>query len=424
MNNKISFINDLLSSSRITVDDKTRILNLTKNELNSFDADNLALKERVENIEKRISEIVHGQKGEATIIIDKDHPIPEINLPKTYYDPKYLYDFLLDYNQNPFLRTTCHLIDTEELMSLNNNLNLEQYSFNTHKEKVIESFINLVSKYKSKKEFILINYKTLALIRGFLTGKDIQGNIISKGWSENILINWDSQELLIWSKENEGFPPNPDQDIINNSGNIGFSNFEEFIPNLKLLEEEGIVINNIQTFSQLVSYFKYLFHIRADNSLKKILQNNISENFINQIDFDFSGIEENLEFFTDVSKLIQAFNGFIKLILKIKEEHKLPKPQVEVKFYSNNGYYFSIYHKNTTFKKDKEIISQRVGQSFANLIDNQINGIADFFIKANLNGKESYKIEYWSYKIKTDRKPCLVKIEEFKGVEYILKLKA
>jgi hypothetical protein len=97
----------------------------------------------------------------------------------------------------------------------------------------------------------------------------------------------------------------------------------------------------IRYFSELVLYFKHLFHIRSDNSLKKILENtNNSENWNQIIDISFSESQfpENIEFFTNIEKLIQAYKVLINLIIDVANKNNLERPLVELKLIEKKFY--------------------------------------------------------------------------------------
>ena len=66
--------------------------------------------------------------------------------------------------------------------------------------------------------------------------------------------------------------------------------------NYFLLEE-----HNISTFGKLTQYFKYLFHIRSENSISKICKNiNKINKWDEIIGFNYEAVNESIELFTNV----------------------------------------------------------------------------------------------------------------------------
>ena len=88
----------------------------------------------------------------------------------SYYYPSSLYKYLFDYNQDPVLRSTCHEIDSNELAIINDYCGTETYQFEKHLEAILEAF-----EKHEKKNFAPTRVK--ALIRGYLTGKDFNGEL-------------------------------------------------------------------------------------------------------------------------------------------------------------------------------------------------------------------------------------------------------
>jgi hypothetical protein len=107
-------------------------------------------------------------------------------------------------------------------------------------------------------------------------------------------------------------------------------------------------VSSVRTFSDLVIYFKRLFHIRKDNSLKNlILTENETRGWNSRIKFEIedSDFPNNIEFFTDVDRLIQAYNIIIELTI---EHKKMPDEKDHVKLSlseKDNRIEFSILHK-------------------------------------------------------------------------------
>jgi hypothetical protein len=324
-----------------------------------------------------------------------------LKLPK-YVNPYYLYFFLFNYNQNPVLRSTCHDIDADELKKINDYCQSDSYDFHKHLQKIKESYKWHEKKYTAPP-------KIKALIRGYLTGIDYKNEPLKQGWSsDKILINWSSQELFLWTKENPNIPPNFNQSLVGNDE-------IEALPIDQIVS--SITKEPIQNFSQLVLHFKNLFHLkRGDQSLREILiRINSDKNWNNQVDFTVSeDFSPNLEHFTDVDKLIQAYNKLIRLI--IEEHQKEEKPVVKLTYKEENQcIYLAIHHLNSRYNKTIQNTIDRIGQTYSSLIENQINGLCNFHLRADFGMKNFAEINLWDGK-----KRHAKAITQFIGVEHIL----
>lgn len=414
--NKYNFIKELLEDKRIKQNQRERILELASREI-SLEG---TLEERVQKIEeilfnKQTESIVSLDEGELTLhniedLIDEETESLEtvinlttkgINLPK-YLNPSHLYNFLFQYNQNQILRTTCHDIDSNELESILEFCETEKYDFNKHLKAIDDAYANHEKTHKAP-------HQIKELIRVYLTGKDFYGNI-SKGWSNNIKINWSSEELLKWANENLEIPPN---------SSINFFR----IKNCRSFKIEPQIVTSIterpiQNFTQLVLHFKNLFHIKSGHqSLREIIfRVNSEKNWSEKLDFEFDENKfiTNLEHFTDVEKLIQAYNKIMGLII---EQHKLSeKPQIKLKYYQeNNKVVFSIHHLNGVYNKTIENTVERLGQTYTSLIKKQINGLCNLYLQANFGNLQFARINLWNGKnIESQPMPS------FQGVEHIM----
>ncbi|MCG9971153.1 hypothetical protein [Christiangramia crocea] len=324
----------------------------------------------------------------------------------SYYSPVSLYKYLYDYNQDPILRSTCHEIDSNELVTINDYCGTETYQFPKHLEAILKAF-----ERHEKNHFAPSRVK--ALIRGYLTGKDYYKVDLGDGWSgDNIKFSWSSKELKKWCKMNENFPPCPDPGLIESHEIIGFE-FSEAIKSKNFNKY-------LKTFNDLVIHFKHLFHIRQDNSLKQILllQNKI-KNWNEKIDFEIENQEfpTNIELFTDVDKLIQAYNIIIDLILKRQIEEM---PRVKLSFYqTSGGVELSIHHLNTSYHKSLiDTIERPLGKTYKALIDNQLNGMCNFYVRADFDQKQFAKVNIWNGKPRTAEP-----LDFFEGVEHIFEFR-
>jgi hypothetical protein len=135
-----------------------------------------------------------------------------------------------------------------------------------------------------------------------------------------------------------------------------------------------------------------------------------------RIEISTINLRNNVEFFTDVDKLLQAYKKIITIILDVSETHNLGKPKVDLSLSeAKDVTYFSIHHKNSTYKKTIKNTIERIGQKHAELIKNQINGICDLYIQADFENNEFARINLWNGE---ERKKEI--INQCIGVEYQL----
>jgi hypothetical protein len=386
MKNKGDFIIDLLTSKNLSTNDRERILKLSAKEYGKNSEELMNLKERIHNVE------VKKQSESKSSFNHND-----------YINPTLLKEFLIAFNQNPILKTTCHKIDESELERLVKILEIESYDFNKHLKKIHEEYNNLTKKYQDSK------IKIKELIRVYLTGEG-QGF-----WSsDKININWGNHLLIQWAKSNPGIPPNPDEDVILKLENIGY-------------EFDTVEVNwgndRIQTFSHLVIHFKHMFHIRSDNQLRNLIyKRNIQKKWNDKVLFDIDNEDfwSNIELFSDVDKIIQAYVKIIEMILEVTKKNNLSKPRVKLRFKEEgDSIIFSIHHQNSKFKRTIQNIKEgRFGTKLTDLIQNQINGLCDFYIRADFDNNQFAHVNLWNGKA-IEPKP----LKSHVGVEFILKFK-
>ena len=308
-----------------------------------------------------------------------------------YISPKKLQSFLEQYNQNPILKYTCHSIDDKEVIEeLCQRCNVKTYNYEAHVQLIIQEFDVLLKSFKNEP----ISNNMIALISAYLKGK--------KEWSsDNIPINWSCKEIKEWAKDNPGKIPNPGPNIANEQKNRGFR-LNHFTS--KLTNE------SISRFDDLCKLFKSLFHIRRDNSLKKLITNKIDDININ---FSETNFRENIELFTDVDKLIQA----ITRIVRICKDCDSNNPNIEISCYTEeDNICIAIHHKNSKYGKPMKETVRRIGEKHSLLIKNQLNGLADLYIEADFDNNEFARVNLWNGK---PRKEEIM--TEVEGVKYILK---
>jgi hypothetical protein len=405
--NILQFVSDILSNDKLTPVDKQKIIELAKRDVQAFSLNAETLNDKVVKVEEKIEMIEEkiGIKKESPDIITPEKKL--IHIPS-----KNLYKFLYDFNQDEILKTTCHEIDSNELININRFCETDIYSFEIHRKKIQDQYLNFF--FNNKKYFV--DHKIKNLIRTYLLGETFSGN--KEGWTdEKIKINWNSNDLTEWCSLNPNKLPHPDLGLARNQNNNYGLEFQTAITT-NLIKENY----RIRYFSELVLYFKHLFHIRSDNSLKKILENtNNSENWNQIIDISFSESQfpENIEFFTNIEKLIQAYKVLINLIIDVANKNNLERPLVELKLIEKDfSVELSIHHVNTIFKKTIQNAIERRGSTFTTLIENQLNGMCEFFIKADFGNKHFRKLNIWN-----EEKLAAIECGDVKGVEYILEFK-
>jgi|GEM_PF-1153833 len=380
----------LASKEKVDMVTKNKLFALVNNHMQSIKSKEIEL----------LSEIKQEISNLKTI---EDPPEPE-SLPK-YLPPENLTKFLLEYNQDSILKYTCHEIDSYDIIdSINNLCGTDIYTLSQHQ-------ILIENRIKELYKRHYINHKIKNLILVYLTGKSFKG-LHNKWSSDNIVINWKYNELIKWSEMNPGFVPNPGTNLKNKSKNTGY----KFTSSI----ESKLTGELINSFSRLTIHFKHLFHIRSDNSLLKLISiANENEKHIEQVDFEINTkyFWETIELFTDVDKLIQAYNAIIRMIIKSHNVQNIAeKPKVKLTFMQENSeIIFRITHCNSIFQKTVENITDRIGDDHTNLIQNLINGLCDLYLKADFGNGQFAEINLWNGSL---RAPKLLTL--FKGVEHIL----
>jgi hypothetical protein len=357
--------------------------------------------EAMANEEAMNQGVLEDYKNDATLLTE-DHIHDDKNknvgnsydIQSNYMSPRDLKNFLIEYNQNEILKYTCHLIDGDALIKINSLTKTVDYDFQKHLKIINKEFFKLISKYKEK-----INKNIHGLIGEYLN------NYTKKGWSSNqIKITWSSPELLTWSRDNPGKCPNPDPTLFSTP-----FNFQPFkISNGQI---------RLQRFDDLVLHFKFLFHIRRDNSLKASIDSINNYHFSNITIIDSTSIRENIEFFTDIDKVKQSYKRIIEMCYEFhKSLNRSEKPNFKLSLVEDNDtIIFSIHHINSVFGKTPTSTIRRPGEKTTKLIDNQINGVCDLILKADFGNNDYAEINLWNGKEKK-----IKKIDTFEGVQFDL----
>ncbi|MFT4663003.1 MAG: hypothetical protein ACI8XB_003296, partial [Patiriisocius sp.] len=174
--NKFEFISHLLENQKMNSVQKERFLKLASKEIGLVKPSNEDLWEEIEKIKQQLK--TPDKNSEITTVINPN-PV-EFKLPdgqthfdieqgnlleknqkstdaltslkvlkeapieidkKEYLNPKYLYEFLLEYNQDSILKYTCHTIDSQEsLQNILNESKTQEYDYLKHLEIIQRNF--------------------------------------------------------------------------------------------------------------------------------------------------------------------------------------------------------------------------------------------------------------------------------------------
>ena len=364
------------------------------------------------NEKQLVNENAENQKKEKLSDADGKHR-PGVKHDIRYISPKNIQSFLREFNQDDVLKYTCHLIDTDEVVeNICKECSTEQYEFAKHLELIYSHFENLKTKFKNAN--IELSSKMVALMSTYLTGKSGKKNS-QKTWSSNkIDINWNCEQIHQWTAEHPHMIPAPGKNIAKKQRDAGFVLPKAF--------KSNIAGTRIKSFSELVIFFKSLFHLRQDNSLRSILsiinkqwdQRNV------QISFSEGSFNDSIELFTDVDKLIQAYQKIINICIDCCLEHDSPV-QIELSFLddpASKQVILNIHHLNSKYKKTSKNVLERIGESQSELIENQINGLCDLYIEARFGDDICGIINLWNED--KELKFCASDMN-IEGVKYILK---
>jgi hypothetical protein len=336
---------------------------------------------------------------------------PNDNLPP-YSDPSILSKFLFDFNQNSILRSACHDIDLDELEKIKEYCGTgNDYNYETHQRKVIFEF-ELLNKAMGKKP----SYKIVALIRGYLTGKWKKDPKFKKsGWSsDTIEYHWLHESVLNWVKDNKDWPPHLSEGITLDQDVVG--------PEIKRFTSKTTG-GTITYFRDLVLHFKNLFHFRYDNSIYDIIAyaNQSEKRWDDEVVFEMDKdlFPRNVELFTDVDKVKQAYKKIVSIIIEAqRKKDNAEKPIVILSLKEDSSSVtLSILHKESVYQKSiQSVLTRSFGASYTNLIKNQINGLCELYLNADF-GRDGYaRINIWNGESIKE-----VQIPAIGGVEHELK---
>ena len=332
-----------------------------------------------------------------------------------YTSPQNLQLFLREFNQDDVLKYTCHLIDTDEAIdNLCNECSIDKYDFTKHSELIRDRFDLLVRKFR--KDGIFLDSKMYALISTYLTGSTGKNDKREKkDWSSNSIdINWNCSQIHKWAAEHPHVIPIPGKNIAKKQKSNGYTLPSAF--------KSNITGTRIKSFSDLVIFFKSQFHIRKDNSLRTILEK-VSTKW-KPVDVQISFVEnrffDSVELFTDVDKLIQAYQKIVEICIENRSDENEPV-QIQLCFYDDadsKSTFFCIHHLNTVYKKTSKNSTERIGTAHSNLISKQINGLCDLFIEAKFGDGLSGKLNLWD---QDEELKFQTLQDDIIGVKYILR---
>lgn len=364
--NKYTFAQELLSSYKLTSEQKERVLALIARERNE---DIVQLEERIATLEKSITtSIEEGASTEVTMIENtpkqeestiggedkenKENKETSIHYKKIDKLPK----FLSELNRGTFTKYLTHQIDGTDYKLLKEKLG-GSYTHQKHLEQIKKDFDEL-----SKKDFSFdLDPQFYSKIRNYIYGEG--------GWSEkSIRMNWSHPELLEWLQVHPNDPAAPGTDL------------QKELFDFKIDGET-------KTFSDLVTIFKNQIHIRAQNSIKNLIER---LNRSRKYDIEYDENCKGLDFYTDVEKLKQIFEIFFVWIKEKEKEKNKISIKIEV---IDINIYIRFIHYDTIFRPAKNTL--RYGKSCMNLME-LANGICDISIITQFQkGKEYEEWPIW-----------------------------
>jgi len=386
--NKYTFAQELLRSYKLTPEQKERVLALITRERNE---DIARLEERIKALEtgtsiaETPSPIIEKETFPSDKITETEQGLKKHKSYREdmFYKPiDQLPKFLTTLNRGTFTKYLTHKIDTSDYEFLKEALG-GSYTHQAHLKQIKKDFEKLTNEdFRNA-----LNPNIYAKIKSYIYGG-------GEGWSEeHIQMNWSHPELLAWVQAYPNHPIAPDEDLHME----GFS-----------FEQEGQIV----PFSDLITTFKDQIHIRTQNSIKKLFQKlNRSYNFA----ITYTKIDEGIDFYTDVEKLLQMFRICFNWIRDSKEEKK----QVFISASANKtDVYIVIVHLNT-YEQSRDTL--RYGKSSINLMK-LANGLCDIQIMTYFTGDT---FEYWSIWEKGMRlkgnKVCNTQGEELKPSDSLKK---
>lgn len=381
---KIDFINELLSSDKINIEEKKRVIHLTKEELKNFDTDNLDIKNRISNLENRFVKL-----DDKKIVEEKKQKGSDLKYPLINKAPS-------------LVKLMNHFSD---------NMKALKYTTHSWEHGKFENYDDFMRKIKVewnqiKDELKSLNPRLHAKISNFLFNEKLGTKQKENGyyyvWGEKRLkFGWASHALKKFMESNNSDP------------------FACAIPEeIKKLDKEY----NLLYFDNYKTEFKNEIEIREDNSGLEMLINNL---WTSEIGYDFNVYQKDIEgksFFTDVTFI----KSTIQLIFKsFKSESRHMFSEIFCKVIENfNENYIEllIMQKNSMCRRsidDPKIVNPR-GGDFSSIIRN-LKNLADFSIVSKFNDGNIYRINYLTSNENVEHIEKLEKEYACDGFTYVLK---
>jgi hypothetical protein len=281
--NKIDFINDLLSSKKIHLEEKTKIFNLTKSELKNIEIGNEDIMNRIEKIEESLKNV--------------DKIEPERKSLTKQHNPKEILSFLKNFNQNTALKWSSHIWDT------------------TSKYETIQVFINEIEQNRKDYKFNKLydyNIDLYNLLKKFLFNDnkiEFEDGIPKFGWPNlnEIKFGWQypDNSLIEWCKQNPSKFP-----------------MQYELPE-KLKYYKKINGKRISTFEDVLTVFKTEIEFR-ENYLYNQLQIKLA--FINDFNVNEISHLKGIQFYTYTRGIM---NGIGKIFTFFKGNEMFKNIQIQ-----------------------------------------------------------------------------------------------
>jgi hypothetical protein len=373
---KTAFINGLLKmSNRKDVSEKTRerVIDLVSKEAVGND---LVLRE----IQNDVNEI------KKYIIRTPEPPTntkqPILHNPKTLVE--YLYKFSFDEN----LKWLTHEKEND----------FDYVIILDEAKKTFESF---------KKT--LIPMHTYFNIQNFIIGnKNKKFPSLKLYGNKNIYLDWSTEEVLEWCKENPGVYPN-DMPIPKEKQYPIASN-KNFI---------------LLTFSDVIKEFKHFIEIRTDDEQRTfdLRLSDLMRRLGLYTDFnkpEFNELFKSVNVYTDTNLLFQGFEQIFNWCF----DHRAKSNRIDISIESENEFYtLKIKHIGSKIGYEKESSKLNGLGGDLNKVRKCFFNICDWEIHAKLSDGKSYRIELLNSNVNTLEKTSLItEVEPVDGVIHIVKL--
>ena len=293
MNNKISFITELLNSNKINASQKEKIFALATNEIKNIGKSDEVIFAEITELKKRINDI--GKKT-----TDVKSPSTVKNMVKSH-SPKTMVKFLYSFSIDEKFKWFTH--NPEGLLTV----------FNTK-----EYIENAKSEY-DKTTGWNINNGTYHNVKNFImnTGENNKTNIFNKG-----KVNYSWRDVEKWCIDH---------------------------PNTHPYKAE---INN-DFFEKYINQFKHIIEFRTDESdstfnirVRKIIRDSLGVDFIPNFSKSFNEIGQSIKIFSDINLLFNSIEQIINWI----RFNKSKSNEVEINLVDFDDFYqLEIIHKNSYF---------------------------------------------------------------------------